>query len=200
MKKRALYGGGLVAFVVLVTLVVWQGSFSFGDYAPSNPQETVLFWAISTLVFLLTVTLGFILFRTSVKLYIERQSRKEGSSIKVKLVGGALALSVMPVFFLVIWSVSVLNRTLDKWFTRPAENISLNLAAVGKALEDETRGKAELHAKWIASLPQTAAVIGNGTVDRAFFDRLCRNNAIRSIELEPGNGPAIVLCREQPEG
>ncbi len=195
MKKRALYGGGLVAFVVLVTLVVWQGSFSFGDYAPSNPQETVLFWAISTVVFLLTVTLGFILFRTAVKLYIERQSGKEGSSIKVKLVGGALALSVMPVFFLVIWSVSVLNRTLDKWFTRPAENISLNLQDVGRALENETRSKAEVHARWIASLPQISAAIETGRVDRVFFGRLCRDNGIRSLELEPGDGPWVELCR-----
>lgn len=196
MKKRALYGGGLAAFAVLVTLVVWQGSFSFGDYAPSNPQETVLFWAISTVVFLLTITLGFILFRTSVKLYIERQSGKEGSSIKFKLVGGALALSVMPVFFLVIWSVSVLNRTLDKWFTRPAENISLNLRDVGRALEGETRGKAEMHARWIASLPQVAAAIESGAVNHPFFDRLCRDNAIRSLELEAGKGPRIELYRQ----
>lgn len=194
MKNRALFGGGLAAFVVLVTLVVWQGSFSFGDYAPSSPQETVLFWAISTLVFLLTVTLGFILFRTAVKLYIERQSRKEGSSIKVKLVGGALALSVMPVFFLVIWSVSVLNRTLDKWFTRPAENISLDLGRVGTALEGETRSKAELHARWIASLPQTTSALAVGIPDHAFFDRLCRTNAIRSIELQPATGPGLPLC------
>lgn len=198
MKKRALYGGGLAAFAVLVALVVWQGSFSFGDYVPSNPQETVLFWAISTVVFLLTVTLGFILFRTSVKLYIERQSGKVGSSIKVKLVGGALALSVMPVFFLVIWSVSVLNRTLDKWFSRPAENISLNLRETGRALESEARGKAEMHARLIASLVQVAAAIDTGSVDRRFFSRLCHENAIRSLELEPGDGPKIELYRAPP--
>ena len=48
-----------------------------------------------------------------VKLYIERQSNRPGSHIKSKLIGGALALSVLPVFFLVLWSVSVLNRNLE---------------------------------------------------------------------------------------
>ena len=98
---------------ILVTLVVWQGSFNFGPFAPSSMQQTDLFWAVSTLIFILTITLGFILFRTGLKLYIERQSNRPGSHIKSKLIGGAIALSVLPVFFLVLWSVSVLNRNLE---------------------------------------------------------------------------------------
>ena len=38
--------------------------------------------------------------------------------------GLALALSVAPVFFLFLFSYSLLNRTLDKWFSRPYETIS----------------------------------------------------------------------------
>ena len=41
------------------------------------------------------------LFRTGVKLYLERQADREGSRIKTKLVAGALALSLLPVVFLV---------------------------------------------------------------------------------------------------
>ena len=94
MRKRYLYGSGLALLAILVTLVVWQMSFTFGEYAPANPAETFVFWAVSTLIFLLTVTLGFMLFRTGVKLYLERQKNKEGSRIQTKLVLGALAAAV----------------------------------------------------------------------------------------------------------
>jgi two-component system nitrogen regulation sensor histidine kinase NtrY len=141
MRKRFLYGAGVVLLIISATLVIWQGSFSFGEFGPTSSQETFLYWAVSTLVFLLTVTLGFILFRTGVKLYVERRSGREGSRIRTKLVLGALALSFIPVFFLVLWSVSVLNRNLDKWFSRPAEGVRLNLAEIAQMLNREARGE-----------------------------------------------------------
>ena len=79
MRKRLLFYLGLVLLAILVALIVWQGSFTFGNLAPSSVEQTYLFWALSTLIFILTVMLGFILFRTGVKLYIERQSRRAGS-------------------------------------------------------------------------------------------------------------------------
>src|SRR5215208_5047367 len=109
MKKRLWYGFAIVLLVISVILVVFQTSFNLGQYGPANPYQTFVFWALSSLIFVLMVTLGFILFRTGVKLYIERQSNREGSRIKTKLVIGALALSFMPVVFLVAFSYQVLN-------------------------------------------------------------------------------------------
>src|SRR4029077_19877320 len=108
-----------VALLSTATLVIWQGSFDFGGYGPNTSDQTFIFWAISILIFLLMVTLGFMLVRIGVKLYIERRSNREGSRIQTKLVIGALALSFMPVFFMVLFSVHVLNRTLEKWFMAP---------------------------------------------------------------------------------
>src|SRR5262249_58525572 len=115
MRKRFLYGSGIVLLLILATLVIWQVSFSFDEY-PENLNQTFIFWAVSTLVFVLTVALGFILFRTGIKLYIESRRNREGSRIESKLYFGALALSFMPVCFLVIFSYAVLNRHIDKWF------------------------------------------------------------------------------------
>ena len=130
MRKRLIFGSGLVLLAILLTLVVSQGSFR-SPFAPSGIEQTYLFWAVSTLIFILTVILGFILFRTAVKLYIERQANRPGSHIKSKLIGGALALSVLPVFFLVLWSFYVLNRNLESWFSRPARGINIDLTQVG---------------------------------------------------------------------
>src|SRR5712692_7785671 len=130
MRKRLLYGSAIILLVISLTLVVWQGSFNFGEYGPADPSQTFIFWAVSTLIFLLMVTLGFILVRTGLKLYIERRSNREGSLLKTKMVVGALALSFMPVFFLVLFSVQVLNVNLDKWFTRPAEGEHLTFVEI----------------------------------------------------------------------
>ena len=109
MRERVILALGVIALTILVTLLVWQGSFTFGDYAPKNPEQTFVFWAISTLVALLTIVVGFMLFRTAVKLYIERQTNKPGSRIRTKLIIGALALSCVPVLFLVLFGYGVMN-------------------------------------------------------------------------------------------
>ena len=74
-----MFGSGVVLLSILASLVVSQGSFNLGAFAPapSTIQQTYLFWAVSTLIFILTVTLGFMLFRTVVKLYIERQTNRQ---------------------------------------------------------------------------------------------------------------------------
>ena len=63
MKKRVWLGFGVFLLALSVVLVAWQGSFNLGNIKPSNPSQTVIFWAISIQIFVLMVTLGFILFR-----------------------------------------------------------------------------------------------------------------------------------------
>ena len=193
MNRKLSHGLAAALLVVCVTLTVWQGSFSFGDYGPSNPEQTVLLWAVSTLVFLLLVTLSFMLFRTALKLYIERRSNREGSRIKTKLVAGATALSFLPVFFLVVWGVYVLNRTLEKWFSRPAENIRLNLEEIGKALQREAGAKVRAQAQWMAGLPETRALL-NAQAPEASLDRLCSEHGIYEAFLERGDGVRLPAC------
>ena len=55
MRKRLMFGSGALLLAILVTLVVWQGSFTVGPFGPSSIQQTYLFWAVSTLIFILTV-------------------------------------------------------------------------------------------------------------------------------------------------
>ncbi|HYL74773.1 MAG TPA: ATP-binding protein [Bryobacteraceae bacterium] len=185
MRKRLIFGSGVLLLAILVTLIVWQGSFNLSPFAPSSLQQTYLFWAVSTLIFVLTVTLGFILFRTAVRLYIERRSNRPGSHIKSKLIGGALALSVLPVFFLVLWSVSVLNRNLESWFSRPARNMNIELAQVANALDREERDKLNAQGQWLASLSGENA---------AAYEQFCRANQIEHAEVADHQGVKRVLC------
>src|ERR1700722_2545524 len=187
MRKRVMFGSAVVLLSILASLVVSQGSFNLGAFAPapSSIQQTYLFWAVSTLIFILTVTLGFMLFRTVVKLYIERQTNRPGSHIKSKLIGGALALSVLPIFFLVLWSVSVLNRNLDKWFSRPAQTMNIDLVQIANALNQEVADKLTAQAHWLASQPAQSA---------DFYERFCQENQIEKAEIESPDGSGRMLC------
>jgi len=184
MKNRLLYGSALVVLVISAALVIWQGSFDFGGYGPSDPEQTFIFWAVSILIFLLMVTLGFMLVRIAAKLYIERRSNREGSRIKTKLVIGALALSFIPVFFMVLFSYQVLNRNLDKWFTRPVEAERLDFIKLAKVLEDEVREKAEAQAELLAWRPETLALVTSRRRVPDALERFCREQNIAAAVVE----------------
>ena len=196
MKNRLLYGSALVALMISATLVIWQGSFDFGTHAPSDPGQTFIFWAVSTLIFLLMVTLGFMLARTGVKLYVERRSNREGSRIKTKLVLGALALSFMPVFFMVLFNYYVLNRNLEKWFMRPVEKERVALVKIAKVLTGEARARAEAQAGWLAARPETLALFTAGKHKSGALEGFCRSENVTAAEIRSASGAAIERCGE----
>jgi two-component system, NtrC family, nitrogen regulation sensor histidine kinase NtrY len=193
VQKRVSLGLGAVALAILIALLVWQGSFTLGEYRPS-PHQTFIFWGISTLIFLLTVTLGFMLFRTAVKLYIERQSNREGSRIRSKLIVGALALSFVPVIFLVFFDYSVLNRNLRIWFTNPAEGITYGMDQVRIAIQNEFEAKVQAQARWIATLPETHLAAAGGIPGKSRFAAICSQGGISKLTLRIATGRTLELC------
>ena len=194
MRKRAYLGFGAALLVVLASFLVWQGSFELGELSPSSPQQTVLLWVVSTLIFLLTVTLGFMLFRTAVKLYIERQRNREGSRIRFKLIAGAFALIFVPVIFLVLFDYLALNRNLRIWFTRPNEGIKLDMQTIDRGIREEFQAKVEAQARWIATLPEVQRSIDTGAPVNNYFTLLCEENDISTLTLKFEDSRTLPLC------
>jgi PAS domain S-box-containing protein len=192
MRKRLIYVSLSILLAISVILVVWEGSFNPGNFRPANPNQTLIFWAVSSLIFLLMVTLGWILIREFVKLYVERQSRREGSRIKTKLVVGALALSFVPVFFLVLFSYYVMNRNIATWFRAPAgneltafENIARQL---GKEMQDETDAQAAL----LAAQPEVRQLVEGGARASGFLARFGASYELASAAVYgPAGGPPL---------
>jgi two-component system nitrogen regulation sensor histidine kinase NtrY len=198
MRKRYIFGGGVLLLLLLLTLVVWQVSFKFGPYGPTDATQTILYWAVSTLIFILTVWLLARLIKIGVKLYLERQSGREGSRIQSKLVFGALALSLLPVVFLFLFGWVILNRSLTKWFSAPGDNIRTELIHSAVALGEEVQGRAQALANGLAvqlstQFPGQSGVTG-GTTD---FSKVCLSNRIAELSLEDSSGVGQVLCAEE---
>ena len=194
MGKRLSFALGTIVLAILVALLVWQSSFSIGEFGPTSTHQTLLFWSVSTLIFVLTITLGFMLFRTAVKLYIERQSNREGSRIRSKLIIGALALSFVPVIFLVLFDYSVLNKNLRIWFARPAERVVAGMDTIGATIQNEFESKVDAQARWIAASPEIEDLANGNEAAKAMLASLCQKNEIALLSLRKKGAREIQLC------
>ena len=188
MRKPLVYGFAIVALVLSVALVVWQGSFSPWQFGPSDPYQTFIFWAISSLIFVLMVTLGFMLFREGVKLYVERQSNREGSRIKTKLVVGALTLSFLPVTFLVLFSYEVMNHSLEAWFRKPADNEVQLFVETSVLLQRDFQDKVNTQAALLALQPETRHLLRDGERTPGFLLRFAKAQGLVSAAILPALG------------
>ncbi|HEY7211741.1 MAG TPA: ATP-binding protein [Bryobacteraceae bacterium] len=184
MKRRFVFTAAAVTFLILLALMIWQGSFSF-SFGPADVHETIVLSAVSTLIFLLAVTLAFMLFRAVVKLYMDRQQNREGSRIRSRLLMGALALTIAPTLFSAFFNYFVLNRTLNKWFTQPVRGIEMNLKDLDRSYRGEGQGRVQAQANWIGLLPQTREAVETGHVDTEFFRTLAQKAAIQQLVLVP---------------
>src|SRR5436853_625414 len=99
--------------------------------------------------------------------------------IRTKLVFGALALSSMPVVFLVVFSVGVLNTNLNKWFSRPGELIKTNYITLGNAIESAIRDKAQADAQTLAIQPEARDLAGGNIAQSA--REWCRQKSLSQI-------------------
>ncbi len=187
VRRRLASAAAALSFVILLALLIWQGSFRI-TYSPSNLNETIVLWAVSTLIFLLTVLLAFLLFRAGVKVFIERQRNKEGSRIRSKLLFGALVLTLAPALFNVLFSYYVLNRHLDVWFNQTS-------------LKAEAQERVQAETDWISLLPQTREAAYTGHIDASFFRNLCKPRGIRQLILKRPAGVPMLLYQlfEEPK-
>ena len=188
MKKRVWLGFGVFLLALSVVLVAWQGSFNLGNIKPSNPSQTVIFWAISIQIFVLMVTLGFILFRELVKLYVARQSNQPGSRIRTKLVVGALALSCTPVFCLILFSFEVMNRSVDKWLANPADQQITLFVEVANQLQSEMQDEVDAQAALLAALPETRKMLLEGGKAPGFLKQFAKDHDTVFAAVVPASG------------
>jgi PAS domain S-box-containing protein len=149
-----------IVVVLLAVAVVTLGSFRVP--LETGQTSTYILFALSTIIGASLLTLASILVRYFVKLGLERRTGQLGSRFKVKMVLGAMGVSLLPVVFLFFFSYALINRTLNLWFPRPLEI----------ANEQRQTLLAHFEASDYARLTRlaTAAVV-DGSPDAAFLAR-----------------------------
>ncbi len=198
MRKRLFYWFASVLLVISVVLVVWQGSFRLWNFGPSNAGQTFIFWAVSTLIFILMVTVGWILAREFIKLYVARQARRLGSRIRTKLVVGAMLLSCVPVFFLVLWSYEVLNYNLKAWFTNPVDNQVEVYKMAARALDLEIQNRLRVQAELLAAQPETGQILTGGPTTPGALQRFAEEQGLESAAILTPSGTPLETWGPHP--
>jgi two-component system, NtrC family, nitrogen regulation sensor histidine kinase NtrY len=194
MRQRFLFLGGVFLLTVLAAITVWLGSFRFDFFSPDSAEQTLTLLAVSVLIFILTMTLGFMLTRTFVRLLAERRNKREGYRIRTRLVVGAVALTGIPVFFMVLFSIYVLNNTLKRWFSRPMDTIVYNLADSNVAFERETQRRADAQAAWLASRQDVQQFLATGEKPDSLSETFCREHDLFRAYLDQAEENTRIIC------
>src|SRR5271157_1108166 len=142
-----------ICLFFLFAIIFAQATFNLTFLQPDTSEETVIFAAVSALIFLLFVALTFVLLRTLLRLYAERKAGALGSKFRSHMVLGALLLSLGPVIFLFLFSYGLMNRSVEKWFSRPVEDVQYRTNAIVSLLTQYAATNADAEARRIAATP-----------------------------------------------
>ena len=123
-----------MAVFLLLAILVSQTAFDLTFLRPGNNQQIVVFAALSALIFLLFVALTFVLLRNLLKLFAERRLGVLGSKFRTRMVAGALLLSFVPVMVMYWFAYGLMNRSIDKWFSTPVEEVRADTHAMASLL------------------------------------------------------------------
>src|SRR6202167_3276286 len=144
-----------VAVFFLLAILVSQTAFNETMLRPGTNQQTVVFYALSLLISLLFVALTFVLARNLLKLLAERRLGVLGSKFRTRMVVGALLLSFVPVMVMYWFAYGLMNRSIDKWFSTPVEEVRADTDAMASLLASYAAQNARSEALAIAVAPET---------------------------------------------
>lgn len=144
-----------ISVFLLLAILVSQTAFDLNFLHPGNNQEIIVFAALSALIFLLFVALTFVLLRNLLKLFAERRLGVLGSKFRTRMVVGALLLSSLPVMVMYWFAYGLMNRSIDKWFSSPIEEVRADTHAMATLLAGYAMQNARAEAVAIAGSPDT---------------------------------------------
>lgn len=136
-RRGAPWFFGSLVLILLATLVALQVSGVWEFVTPDKATDTLALYALSTLNFVAFVVFSFIFIRSLLKLRSERRAQVLGSRIKTRLVVYFIAVSLLPLAAMAVFSYLFFNRTLEKMFGRIPEDV-VNEARLARD-EDSTQ-------------------------------------------------------------
>jgi len=182
-----------VCTLLLFAALFVQQAFNLeGVVSPDTNTQTLLFAALIALIFFLFVALSFVLARTLLKLYAERRSKVLGSQIRTRMVVGALMLSLLTIMFFFIFARGLMSRSIEKWFSRPVEEVRQDTKAVADLLTGYAAADAHNEALSIASSSDVQKAFTTGNFNFAM-------NEFRRHEATLQNGFALAVAGDLAE-
>jgi hypothetical protein len=160
-RRKAVIALAIGAFLLLAILVL-QASFNLKFISPDSNEQLLFFAGLSGLIFFAFVALTIVLGRNLLKLYAERRQGVAGSKFRTRLVVVSLLLSFLPVIAMFWFSYGLMNRSIDKWFSQPVEEVRADTAAMSALLYDYAGQNAASEAQSIAQTEEFQKALAGG--------------------------------------
>ncbi len=140
-KRRGELFLALGAFLLIV-LLSWIELRFFGI-------NSYLFLVIFNLNLILLLVILFLVIRNSVKLFLERRRKIQGSRLRTKLVFAFISLSLVPIILMFFVATKFVRTSVEYWFSSNVENSMELSLEVGKSFYANTQNRLEKHGNFI---------------------------------------------------
>jgi len=150
-------------------LLFVQSAFNTLEWLrPQSVSETFSLYVLSTINFLAFIVLLMVLVRNLIKLHRERQV---GAHFKRRVVVFSVGLSLLPVLFLFFATTGFINRSIDKWFGLPGDEILKSASSMEGLTRERERESMERLNETLAGLVALIPPEQQGGVLRAEIAR-----------------------------
>ena len=184
-KRKTPWLLGVLVFTLLTVLVLLQSSNLWKSFSVETASDTILLYALSSLNFFAFVIFAFIFIRSLLKLRRERRALQLGSKIKSRLLLYFIAVSLLPIIAMAVFSYLFMNRALERWFASIPDNVIRETRQMqNQAVTDQ-----------IVKLRQTAQMLGslmeNQTIDNQKLERLVEAGNLTCLQILASNGEIL---------
>jgi two-component system, NtrC family, nitrogen regulation sensor histidine kinase NtrY len=100
--------------LILFTLLTYLQAGRLEFLNPATPGQIFLYTSLSILAFILFVAVLTLLVRNVLKLYADQRSRVMGTRLRVRMLWGAVLVSLIPIVFMFVFSFGLMNRAIER--------------------------------------------------------------------------------------
>jgi len=175
-RSIALLATGFFLVLALFVALNAFNTTNIGFLNPESSGETLVFTGAIVLIFLVLMAALMLLARNFLRLYASQSSSALGARLRTRMVLGAALIALIPAVFMFLFSLTLMNRSIDRWFSQPTWELREDSTRVVLELAHYVTGNARVEAESIAA---------SGAADRD-PQSLQEELASRRITLEGG--------------
>lgn len=127
--RRKLRVWILLGLLLIALALMFVTQYFLGGGGIESPEfnlQAIILVFLTVLNVLLILILVLVLSRYIIKIFFERTGRRFGASVKTKLLLTFMVLAILPTGLFIFLSYEVINKSVNQWFSAPAEEILHN--------------------------------------------------------------------------
>ncbi len=162
----------LTAAVLIAISRLETRLFSLSESFSENKEffTSLVYFAIINVNVILTLFLGFLLFRNIIKLIIERRKGVFGSKLRTKLVVSFAFFALAPTLLLFYVSTKFITRSFETWFSEKVKESMQLTRQAGSSVYEHDQKRLESLARIALRRVESFSVVGNKWLEIASID------------------------------